>query len=196
MANILAPDGWWDCMGVDGTTSTTQGWIAITGLQASRPVADKMASAFFLRWPQVGVVELGASPEGATLARRYVVALMDEWDVPFGIKEDMELVCSELVANALEVTRSLPPPLAAGEPWPVGLRLLGNQQRIVLEVWDCHPGVPVRQLAPDDQECGRGLAIVHELANRWGSRRLSAHVKAVWAELLLPTPAELHQAAG
>jgi anti-sigma regulatory factor (Ser/Thr protein kinase) len=180
---------------LDGTTSTAQGWIAVAGLQASRPAADKEASAFYLRWPRVGVVELGSSPEGATLARRYVVGLLGEWDVPFGIKEDLELICSELVANALEVTRLLLP-LAAGEPWPVGLRLLGNRQRIVLEVWDCHPGVPVRQVAPDDQECGRGLTIVHELANRWGSRRLSAQVKAVWAELLLPTPAAPHQAAG
>jgi hypothetical protein len=27
---------------------------------------------------------------------------------------------------------------------------------------------------------------VHELANRWGTLRLSVNVKAVWAELLLP----------
>ena len=195
MTNIQAPDGRWDCMGVDGTTSTAQSWFAVAGLQASRPVADKMASAFFLRWPQVGVLELGSSPEAATCARRHVAALLGEWNVPFGIKDDMELICSELVANALEATRSLQD-RAAGEPWPVGLRLLGNRQRIVLEVWDCHPGVPVRQAAPDDQEGGRGLAIVHELANRWGLRRLSAHVKAVWAELLLPESAAPHQEAG
>jgi len=91
------------------------------------------------------------------------------------------------VANAVQATLSLQP-LPRAEPWPVGLRLLGRRQRIVLEVWDCHPGVPVRRVAPDDAECGRGLAIVHELANRWGSRRLTAHVKAVWAELLLPGP--------
>jgi anti-sigma regulatory factor (Ser/Thr protein kinase) len=180
---------------IDGTVSTARNWFAVAGLQASRPTGDKLASTFFLRWPQVGVLELGPSPEVATCARRHVVALLGEWDVPFGIKQDMELICSELMANALEATSSLPP-LAVGEPWPVGLRLLGNRQRIVLEVWDCHPGVPVRQAAPDDQEGGRGLAIVHELANRWGSRRLSAHVKAVWAELLLPTSVAPHQAAG
>jgi anti-sigma regulatory factor (Ser/Thr protein kinase) len=193
MMNIQAPDGWWDCMGMDSTTSRAQSWIAVAGRQASRPADDRAASAFFLRWPQVGVVELGSSAEGATLARRWVVGLLGEWDVPFGIKEDLELICSELVANAQEVTRSLPSP-TSGEPWPVGLRLLGNWQRIVLEVWDCHPGVPVRQVAPDDQECGRGLTIVHELANRWGSRRLSARVKAVWAELLLPALAARQQA--
>jgi anti-sigma regulatory factor (Ser/Thr protein kinase) len=178
---------------MDGTTGTARNWFAVAGLQASRPVADKVASAFFLRWPQVGVLELGSSPEVATCARRHVAALLGEWEVPFGIREDTELICCELVANALEVTAALPP-LATDKPWPVGLRLLGNQHRIVLEVWDCHPGVPVRQVAPDDQECGRGLTIVHELANRWGTRRLSAHVKAVWAELLLPAPAPQQEA--
>jgi hypothetical protein len=33
---------------------------------------------------------------------------------------------------------------------------------------------------------GRGLAIVEGLSSRWGTRRLSAHVKSVWAEFLLP----------
>jgi hypothetical protein len=75
---------------------------------------------------------------------------------------------------------------ALDEPLSVGLRLLANWQRLVIEVWDCHPGEPVRRVAADEQECGRGLAIVHELSSRWGSRRLSAHIKAVWAELLLP----------
>jgi anti-sigma regulatory factor (Ser/Thr protein kinase) len=173
---------------MDGTTSTAQGWFAVAGLQAGRPVADRAASAFYLRWPLVSVVELGASPEAAAFARRHVRDLLGEWACPFGTQEDMELICAELVANAIQATRSLQTAILP-EPESIGLRLLGNQQRLVLEVWDCHPGVPVRRVATDDQECGRGLAIVHEFANRWGCRRLSAHVKAVWAELLLPASA-------
>lgn len=176
-----------------GNANTAQSWFAVAGLQASRPVADKAASAFFLRWPLVGVLELGASPEAAGFARRYVAASLGAWACPFGMKEDMELICSELVSNAIQATWSLQT-LVLAEPRPIALRLLGNRRRLMLEVWDCHPGVPVRkvvpvrQVAPDEAECGRGLAIVHELANRWGARRLSAHVKAVWAELLLPAP--------
>jgi anti-sigma regulatory factor (Ser/Thr protein kinase) len=177
---------------MDGGTGTAQGWFAVAGLQASRPVADRVASAFFLRWPLVSVLELGASPAAVGLARQYVRASLGEWACPFGVREDMELICSELVSNAVQATLSLQA-LPLAEPWPVGLRLFGNRQRIVLEVWDCHPGVPVRfppgRVAPDEAESGRGLAIVHELANRWGSRRLTARVKAVWAELLLPAPA-------
>jgi len=173
---------------MSGGTGTAQSWFAVAGLQASRPVADRVASAFFLRWPLVSVLELGASLEAVGLARQYVTASLGEWACPFGVREDMELICSELVSNAVQATLSLEA-LPLAEPWPVGLRLLGKRQRIVLEVWDCHPGVPVRRVAPEDAERGRGLAIVHELANRWGARRLTAHVKAVWAELLLPGPA-------
>jgi anti-sigma regulatory factor (Ser/Thr protein kinase) len=172
---------------MDGATGTAQDWFAVAGLQASRPAADKMASAFFLRWPLVSVLELGAAPAAVGFARRYVTASLGEWACPFGVREDMELICSELVSNAIQATLSLQA-LPPAKAWPVGLRLLGNRQRVLLEVWDCHPGVPVRQVVPDEAEGGRGLAIVHELANRWGARRLTVHVKAVWAELLLPAP--------
>ncbi|MCW2936088.1 MAG: ATP-binding protein [Actinomycetia bacterium] len=150
-------------------------------------MAERVACAFFWRRPLVGVLELGASPEAVGVARQYVRASLGEWACPFGVREDMELICSELVSNAVQATRSLQA-LPLAESWPVGLRLFGNRQRVLLEVWDCHPGVPVRRVAPDEAEGGRGLAIVHELADHWGSRRLTARVKAVWAELLLPAP--------
>lgn len=186
--------------GSTGGTGTAQSWFAVAGQQASRPLADKAASAIYLRWPRVSVLELGAFRDAVPCARRHVRGALGEWGVPLDVTEDMELICAELVTNAIQATVSLertaletvppeavpPEAVADEEPRPIGLRLLGNWQRVVLEVWDCHPAVPVRRTAPDDQECGRGLAIVHELANRWGSRRLSAHVKAVWAELLLP----------
>jgi anti-sigma regulatory factor (Ser/Thr protein kinase) len=178
-------------MNRDGITyaSTVRDWFAVAGREDSLPAVGEGAGAFFLRWPRVGVVELGASLEAAGVARGHVGRSLREWDVPFGMKEDMGLICSELVTNAVEASS----PLLAGEPgesWPVGLRLLGSRRRIVLEVWDCHPGVPERrpagQVASLEAECGRGLAIVDGLSNRWGWRRLTAHVKAVWAELLLP----------
>jgi hypothetical protein len=84
------------------------------------------------------------------------------------------------MTNAVQATRKL-----AGRR-PVALRLLANAERLVVEVWDCHPGAPVRQVTADDAERGRGLAIVAQLSARWGSRRLGPYAKAVWAELPLP----------
>src|SRR5271165_2712961 len=100
---------------MDGATGTAQNWFAVAGLQAS---------SFFLRWPLVSVLELGASAEAVGVARQYVTASLGEWACPFGVREDMKLICSELVSNAVVATRSLPA-LAPGGPRPVGLRLLG-----------------------------------------------------------------------
>jgi len=145
----------------------------------------RATSVYFLRWPLVSVAELDACPEAGATARRHVRGTLRSWGVPAELADDMELICAELVANAINATVLL------HVPAPIGLRLLGNAQRLVLEVWDCHPGAPVRrppsEVAAADRESGRGLAMVDEFASRWGTRRLSAHVKSVWAELLLPS---------
>jgi anti-sigma regulatory factor (Ser/Thr protein kinase) len=137
-----------------------------------------------MRWPLVSVLELRACPAAVRCARRYARCVLDGWEVPGGLVDDAEMLTSELASNAVQATASL------GKGEPVAVRLLATGERLVIEAWDCHPGEPVPRLVPDDEaECGRGLAIVHELASRWGTRRLSGNVKAVWAELLLPAPA-------
>lgn len=116
-------------------------------------------------------------------ARRHVASVLPSWGLPAELLEDACLIGSELVANGVQATLTL------DVPEPVGLRLLGNEQHVVIEVWDCGPGLPARQPAPDfGAESGRGLQIVEALTNRWGCRQASAHVKSVWAELLLPRP--------
>jgi anti-sigma regulatory factor (Ser/Thr protein kinase) len=135
------------------------------------------------RWPLVSVLELDATDEAPGGARRHLTAVLAAWALPRGLAGEAEMICSELMTNAVQATSKLT------EERPVALRLLANAERLVLEVWDCHPGVPVRRVAEDDAVSGRGLAIVAELSNRWGTRRLSQHVKAVWAELLL-SPAQ------
>lgn len=129
------------------------------------------------------MLELGPSASAPAGARQYVTSVLAGWGLGADLVDDSSLISSELTANALRATLTLE------TPEPIGLRLLGNEQRLVIEVWDCGPGVPVRRPVPDfDAESGRGLQIVEALANRWGCRRASAHVKSVWAELLLPRP--------
>jgi|tagenome__1003787_1003787.scaffolds.fasta_scaffold20952419_5 anti-sigma regulatory factor (Ser/Thr protein kinase) len=155
---------------MEGTAGTARSWFAATDKQAT--------SGYYLRWPLVSVAELDAVVEAIPAARRHVRDALKNWGTAAELTADMELICAELVENAVAATRLLP------EALPVGLRLLANSQRLVIEVMDCHPGLPVRRDADAFAEHGRGLAIVAELASRWGSRRLSAHVKSVWAELL------------
>ena len=153
-------------------------WFAVLGRQADTLMLDARDAC--LRWPRVSVLELGPVPAAPPRARQHVRTVLGEWGVPRWLAADAEMLCAELMANALRATLALTP------PQPVGLRLLANDQRLVIEAWDAHPGEPVRRVAGPAAESGRGLAIVEELSNRWGSRRLSQHVKAVWAELLLP----------
>lgn len=153
-------------------------WFAVLGRQADTLSPD--SGDAYLRWPRVSVLELGPVPAAPSRARLHVRTVLTEWGVPRFLTGDAEMLCAELMANALRASLALTP------PQPIGLRLLANEQRLVIEAWDAHPGDPVRRVAAATAESGRGLAIVEELSNRWGSRRLSEHVKTVWAELLLP----------
>jgi anti-sigma regulatory factor (Ser/Thr protein kinase) len=161
---------------MDGAAAILRGWSEVAGKQ--------VASTYYLRWPLVSVLELDVSEEASTWARLHLRDVLATWRVPRGIAVEAELICSELLTNAIQATGKLP------EPTPVGLRALANAERLVLEVWDCHPGMPMRrpprEVASAEAVNGRGLAIVEELSNRWGTRRLSTHVKSVWAEFLLP----------
>jgi anti-sigma regulatory factor (Ser/Thr protein kinase) len=139
----------------------------------------------WLLWPLASGIELADRPEAVAAARRHVRGTLLAWGIPADVAGDALMVCSELVTNALRATWGMG---GAEDRWPVVMRLLANGERLVIEAWDSHPGTPVLGPVEDQAEGGRGLAIVDALANRWGWRRLSAHVKAVWAELLLPAP--------
>ena len=167
---------------MSGRFGTAQAWFAVTGQQVSQPSSGlSRDSSDFLRWPLVSVLELGPSGAASAHARRHVMDVLVSWEIARDLIPDAELITAELMSNAIRAT------LGLNEPQPVGLRLLGNQQRLVVEVWDANPDDPVRRAASDfDAESGRGLQIVEALSNRWGCRRLSTYVKAVWAELLMP----------
>lgn len=126
---------------------------------------------------------MAAVPAAVRDARRHAWQVLDGWGVPGELVADAQLLATELLANAVQATVSVDP------AEPVALWLLANRRRLIIGVRDCHPDDPVPQKVPDDEaECGRGLVIVDELASRWGTRRLGAKAKTVWAELLLPPP--------
>lgn len=177
----MAGSGRMGAVDMNSSTGVAREWFAVTGSQDSRRssvLRDDLSR--YLRWPRVSVLELGPSPSAPAGARRHVTSVLAGWGMRRDLVSDAELIASELAANALRAT------LALDAPQPIGLRLLGNQQRLVIEMWDCGPGSPFRRtVVDDDAESGRGLQIVESLANRWGCRHASVHVKAVWAELLL-----------
>lgn len=124
-------------------------------------------------------LELGPLPTAVSCARLHARNVLAEWELPRTVIADAEICVSELITNALRATLSLEKPL------PIGLRLLADGDRLVIDAWDCHPGDPAPRSAGAYSEGGRGLAVIEAYSDRWGFRRLSENVKSVWCELLI-----------
>ncbi|WP_331769640.1 SpoIIE family protein phosphatase (plasmid) [Embleya sp. NBC_00888] len=122
--------------------------------------------------------ELPADPACVGRARDLAVRQLTTW----GLDElafTTELVVSELVTNALRY----------GGDGPVTLRLIrGNV--LVCEVSDGSNTQPRLRRARTTDEGGRGLFLVAQLTQRWGSRYRQSG-KTIWAEQSLPQEPEL-----
>jgi serine phosphatase RsbU (regulator of sigma subunit) len=108
----------------------------------------------------------------AAKARHLIREPMARW----GLDELMpttELLVSELVTNAIRY--------ATGE---VTIRLVLDGP-LVCEVLDNSSALPRLRHAGRDEECGRGLEVVSQLAQRWGARR-TREGKIVWCEQAVP----------
>ena len=127
------------------------------------------------QWPLRSFLELGALPGAVPCARLHARELMREWELT-GLGDDVELLVSELVTNAVAASRSVTRDL------PVRLWLLCDKARVLIVVWDGCPQAPVRIDAGGDEESGRGLLLVEAISDRWGSYPTPATGgKAVWA---------------
>lgn len=91
--------------------------------------------------------------------------------------EDMafttELVVSELVTNAIRYGRS-----------PIQLRMI-LQPTVTCEVSDASGTAPHLRRARTFDEGGRGLFLVAQLSEHWGTRH-HREGKVIWAEQLIP----------
>jgi Stage II sporulation protein E (SpoIIE)/Histidine kinase-like ATPase domain len=105
-------------------------------------------------------------------ARSVIAEPMKRWDLEELIPTT-ELLVSELVTNAVRYSR--------GE---VTLRLV-NEKALVCEVLDTSAAMPRLRQAGGEDENGRGLQVVRQLAKRWGARRTPTG-KVVWCEQPLP----------
>jgi anti-sigma regulatory factor (Ser/Thr protein kinase) len=124
----------------------------------------------------VSRLELGPLPSAVPCARLHTKVILCEWDLG-PVADEAELIVSELTTNALQASLSLT------KPQPLVLRLLADDARLIIQVWDAVPTAPdVRPHAPD-AEAGRGLEIVSLLSDRWGSYRSRSGGKTVWAAI-------------
>lgn len=111
-------------------------------------------------------------------ARERVLAHITGWDVPMAAdeREAVKLVASELITNAV---------VHSGGLVIVGLSYHLAEGRLLLTVHDRSPEPPCRQHAADDDESGRGLALVDCVAARSGWEP-TGRGKKVWAEFDVP----------
>ncbi|MEU6851825.1 ATP-binding protein [Actinacidiphila alni] len=119
-----------------------------------------------------------AGGEGeVSLARRKVVDSVRAWGVPLDDEtaDTVRLVASELITNAV----------VHGEG-PVTVELHHRPGRLVIDVLDDNPTAPSPSWARDDDENGRGLALVECLASRCAWEP-AGRGKRVRAEIALPT---------
>ncbi|MDR6979634.1 anti-sigma regulatory factor (Ser/Thr protein kinase) [Streptomyces sp. 3330] len=119
-------------------------------------------------------IELPAHRSSVSLARRSLSARLTAWRLPGELCADAVLLVSELATNAVRHT--------LGTRFLCGVGLVTNA-RLRLEVHDhdrTGRGLPRREPGPDD-EGGRGLFLVEQLAETWGvGRSRLTGGNAVW----------------
>jgi serine/threonine-protein kinase RsbW len=123
----------------------------------------------------VGALAVAHEPASAAVVRHCIAADLTEQRVSAEGIDDVVLVASELVANALVHA----PPTHAAD-LNVSWRLYPDS--VVVEVLDDSPDLPRRRAATNTATRGRGLFIVASLALDWGVRR-TAGGKQVWARI-------------
>ncbi|MBV6701711.1 SpoIIE family protein phosphatase [Kitasatospora aureofaciens] len=116
--------------------------------------------------------ELASEPEVVGQARALATGKLAEWGL-----EDLEfiteLVVSELVTNAIRY----------GKP-PIHLRLIRDRS-LICEVTDASSTSPHIRRAIETDEGGRGLYMVAQFVQLWGTR-YHPRGKTIWAEQPLP----------
>ncbi|MFG2551466.1 SpoIIE family protein phosphatase [Streptomyces sp. NPDC048581] len=114
-------------------------------------------------------------PAAVARVRAAATRTLDDW----GLTEEAfttELILSELVTNALRH--------ATG---PIRVRLI-RDRALICEVSDGSSTAPHLRSAATTDEGGRGLFLVAQFAERWGTR-YSANGKVIWTEQPLTDPA-------
>jgi anti-sigma regulatory factor (Ser/Thr protein kinase) len=156
-------------------------WSWLTSAAQAAPPADGAEHWEPDLYPRTAVRVLDQAEGLASVAaaRAFTRATLRCWDVPGRRSDDIVLVLSELLANALRHT----------DPghgcWSVAAGLLQPcpDSGILCAVTDPGPGQPRPRPGGRLGEPGRGLQVIGALSDQWGVTSLSPAGKIVWAVL-------------
>ncbi|AEM88221.1 ATP-binding protein [Streptomyces violaceusniger] len=161
-------------MGSEGSALLEPLWQGLTAIDPSA-VSGSVSCALPARF------------EAVKGARQFTGSTLRQWNIP-ELLDEVALVVSELVTNALR--HALPGTAAtAGEPErPVRLHLMRGPSRLVCAVRDPSEVGPVTGEAGCGEESGRGLHLVESFTDGWGWQPLpgTPRGKIVWAVFHLP----------
>lgn len=149
---------------------------ALTPERGSDDIALLIARTRTLDAASVATRDVPATAATVAEARRWTSRQLTAW----GLEEAIfttELVVSELVTNAIRHASS-----------PIQLRLI-HDAGLICEVSDASSTAPHMRRARSFDEGGRGLLLVAQLTQRWGTRQ-TPHGKVIWAEQSLPPSGE------
>lgn len=124
----------------------------------------------------MGAMLVRHEPATASAVRRELALDLDLHGVPAEATEDVLLVASELVGNAVRHA------VAAGDEAAWTVEWSVQSDAVLVSVDDPSDALPVLRHAAPDAPSGRGLAIVAALSIDWGVMRLSKG-KRVWAKV-------------
>ena len=145
---------------------------AVLPTRSADDVALLVARTHALDGDRVATWDLPADPAIVADARKQVATRLTGWgldDAAF----ITGLIVSELVTNAIRHAKS-----------PIQLRLI-RDRTLICEVSDGSSTAPHLRRARAYDEGGRGLLLVSQLTQRWGTRQ-TPHGKTIWAEQALP----------
>ncbi|GAA2740489.1 SpoIIE family protein phosphatase [Kitasatospora cinereorecta] len=132
-------------------------------------IAMIMARVLPVPADRIATLHLPGSGPLPAKARRFTRTTLESWGLS-ALTDYAELMVSELVTNAL---------LHADAPRR--LRLF-RDRTLTLEVADAGSQSPRLRSSAEEDEGGRGIHLVSELAHRWGTRP-TKEGKVVWAEI-------------
>lgn len=138
--------------------------------------------------PRSNCMLMAALPSAVGRARAYARWVLDTWQLP-EMADAVELLVSELVTNAVKATGVVDDPVderaLAGKVKPIYLGLSALAETLLIEVWDASAIPPLRRVASENDETGRGLALVQMLSKEWGCEVLDTGGKIVWCKCLI-----------
>ncbi|MFJ3233841.1 SpoIIE family protein phosphatase [Streptomyces sp. NPDC086787] len=135
-------------------------------------VAFLIARTRVLSHDRVASWDIPADPSAVHVVRGDIARQLSVW----GLEEiafTTELIATELVTNAIRHAHG-----------PISLRLI-HERALICEVSDGSTTSPHLRRALITDEGGRGLFLIAQLAQRWGTRR-TAGGKTIWTEQQLP----------